>query len=560
MIATSPSPVTSDGPCAVDRPSGSSSDQQPAVVVSSTRFFLIMICLWLGNFTAYFNETTATTAMHTIGADLDDPQNQNWIATAYLLGFTVTQTLLGKFSDIFGRAQVFNGTMLIFAAGTLWCALAESMNSLIGARVLQGIGAAGRQSVAVIVILDITTPDTRGLWLGFLNMSSAVGLAVGPILGAILSVDTNWRWIFRTTLMLIVVTTLVAMANLRYPVPYRKECIGLCAQLKEVDYIGCILAVAISSTICIAIEIGNKMFPWNSTPVIVLFLLGGFLIPIFVYYELKVAKHPVVDMRLFGIPNIPVTCLINFLTGAGYFGAVFFLPRYFIDVKGSSLITSGLQMFGLILSLGVSSVAGANILSQTGQVRLVGVAGGVLYALGSGLMLLVGRDTSATRTIGFSVITGIASGLLYQPSLVVGPMSVEPHQVAGISGFLSFLRTLGGTFATALLTAVFETNFTTTLAQGGVVPASLIQQGLGLADDSASGMWPQYESEITNALVKAYHLGTVPAICFGMVYAVAVVFLKKVDFVPAWQRKCLRKVAENHSLGTAAMDVEKEIA
>ena len=253
------------------------------------------------------------------------------------------------------------------------------------------------------------------------------------------------------------------------------------------------------------------------------------------------AKDPVVDMRLFLIQNIPISCLINFLTGAAYFGSVFFLPRYFIDIKGSSLVTSGIQMFGLILTLGLFAAIGANILSLTGKLRLMGIIGGALYALGSGLTLLLGRDTPAAQAIGFSVIAGAASGLLFHPALVVGPKSVQPHQIAGISGFLSFLRTLGGTFATALLTSVFETSFTMILKRGGTVPQALIDQGLGLADDAASGMWPQYENEILDALVRAYHLGNVPAVCFGVVYAVAVVFLKKIDFVPAWKRKRLEK-------------------
>ncbi|KAF9237385.1 major facilitator superfamily domain-containing protein [Melanogaster broomeanus] len=507
----------------------SSQSQSPAVHVTRLHFFLIMSSLWLGNFTAYLNETTATTAMHIISAQFNDLANQNWLATAYLLGFTVTQTLLGKFSDIFGRAQVFNGTMIIFAIGTLWCGLATSMNSLIAARLLQGIGAAGRQSVGVIIVLDLTTPDTRGLWLGYFNLASAIGLAIGPVLGALISVDTDWRWIFWITLMLIGVTLAVGTASLRYPVPHRRQRDGLLAQLGEVDYIGCVLAVAISSMICIAIEMGNKIFPWNSAPIVSLFVIGGLLIPVFVYYELKVAEQPIVDIALFSIPNIPITCLINFLTGAGYFGSVFFLPRYFIDVKGSTLVTSGIQMFGLILTLGASSVLGANILSKTGQVRLIGVVGGVLYALGSALMLMVGRYTPAARTIGFSVISGVASGLLYQPSLVVGPMSVKPHQVAGISGFLSFLRTLGGT------------------RSRGQLPDSLVNQGLGLADNHAQ--YPQYENQILDALVKAYHLGTVPAVCFGVVYAVAVAMLRNVDFTPAWKR---RRIAAREGGGEKA--------
>lgn len=173
--------------------------------------------------------------------------------------------------------------------------------------------------------------------------------------------------------------------------------------------------------------------------------------------------------------------------------------------------------------------------------RLIGVAGGVLYALGSGLMLMVGQYTPAVTTIGFSVITGIASGLLYQPSLVVGPMSVKPHQIAGISGFLSFIRTLGGTFATALLTAIYETSFTESLR--GKLPDSLVNQGLELADNHAA--YPEYESQILAALVKAYHFGTIPAICFGVIYAIAVAFLCNVDFIPAWKRRRIAAKQKN---------------
>ncbi|KAF8491133.1 major facilitator superfamily domain-containing protein [Gautieria morchelliformis] len=503
-----------------------------------------MASIWLGNFAAYFNETTATTAMHVIGTQFNDLANQNWIATAYLIGFTVTQTLLGRFSDIFGRAAVFNGTMVIFAAGTLWCGLAQSMNSLIGGRLLQGIGAAGRQTVGVIIIIDLTTPETRGVWLGFFNLSLSFGMAVGPVLGAILSVDASWRWMFWITLMIVGITFLLGMSSMQYPVPHRTQSKGIIAQLKEVDYVGSTLAVAIAALICIAIEMGNKEFPWNSAPIIVLFVVGAALIPVFVFYELKVAKYPVVDMHLFTIPNIPIACLINFLTGAAYFGAVFFLPRYFIDIFGSSLVNSGLQMLGITLAVGISSVFGANLISKLGQVRLMGAVGGALYALGGGLMFLVGRHTSGASVIGFSVLMGLGSGILYQPSLIVGPMSVKPHQIAGISGFLAFLRTLGGTFATPLLTAIYETSFTGTLR--GQIPDNLVNQGLGLADQHAD--FPQYDNVILDALVKAFHIGNVPAIVFGAAYLVAVVMLRNIDFVPAWRKaQIARREAMNGS-------------
>ena len=212
---------------------------------------------------AYFNETTATTAMHVISADFNNLGNQNWIATAYLIGFTVTQTLLGRFSDIFGRGAVYNGTMVIFAAGSLWCGLAQSMYSVVGGRLLQGVGAAGRQTVGVIIIIDLTTPDTRGLWLGFYNLSVSLGLALGPVLGAILSVDASWRWLFWITLIVTGITFLIGVTSMRYPVPHRDQSKGIFAQLGEVDYFGSVIVVAIASLTCIAIEMGNKEYPWK---------------------------------------------------------------------------------------------------------------------------------------------------------------------------------------------------------------------------------------------------------------------------------------------------------
>jgi MFS family permease len=100
---------------------------RPAVKVSTAHFYLIMTSMWIGNVTAYLNKKTVTTPQFSVDSlfQVNDPENMNWIATSYLLGFTATQPLLGKLSDIFGRSAIYNGTMLIFAAGSLWCSLAQ---------------------------------------------------------------------------------------------------------------------------------------------------------------------------------------------------------------------------------------------------------------------------------------------------------------------------------------------------------------------------------------------------------------------------------------------------
>jgi MFS family permease len=264
-----------------------------------------------------------------------------------------------------------------------------------------------------------------------------------------------------------------------------------------------------------------------------LFVGGLTLIPIFLFYELKIAKNPLLDIHLFSNRNIPIACLINFTTGAAYFGAIFFLPRYFMDIKNSSLTTAALQMLGIMLSLAVSTVFAANLISQTGQLRLVGFIGGVLYAISSGVVLMIARNTPSANVILWSILMGFGSGIMYQPAIVVGSMSVKPHQMAVISAFMGFLRTLGGTFAIALLTVIFETRFTTILR--GEVPEELVNQGLGLADNHSQ--YPQYSDPILDAMIKAYHDGSVPGIAMGVAYAVCIACLQNIDFVPARKRE-----------------------
>lgn len=161
------------------------------------------------------------------------------------------------------------------------------MNSLVVARLLQGIGASGRQTVGIIVIIDLTTPDTRGMWLGLFIVSLSAGVAIGPVLDATLSVHSTWRWLFWITLILSLVAFVIGIFNMNYPIPRlqssinmteepkdvgsigrlpapcRKQRVGILTKLKEVDFIGSLLALAISSAICVAIEMGNKQFPWG---------------------------------------------------------------------------------------------------------------------------------------------------------------------------------------------------------------------------------------------------------------------------------------------------------
>jgi MFS family permease len=236
---------------------------KPSVEIQGYRFYVIMLCLCMGNFLAYFTETAVMTSLRVIGNQFHESSNQSWIATTFTLGFILPQLVIGRLCDIFGRSAVYNGTILLFAIGTLWCGLSESFPSLLAARVIQGIGAAGRQTVGSVIIVDLTTKHNRGTWLGFFNFALSLGLTAGLLIGGVITTHTTWRWSFWSCLICMAVVFILGVRYMSYPVPNRKPIVGIKAQLRELNWIGTVGAILIAALICIPLELGVNNCPWS---------------------------------------------------------------------------------------------------------------------------------------------------------------------------------------------------------------------------------------------------------------------------------------------------------
>ena len=357
---------------------------------------------------------------------------------------------------------------------------------------------------------------------------------------------TYWRWQFWVTLFPACLTYVIASWSVRYPVPRRKQGMSFREQLREVDFLGCFLILGMWSTTLIAMSMGNKRYPWNvgiflsftssylnfghliqSFPIIILLAFGALLVPWFVIHEFK-AKHPIVDLRLFANRNIPVACAINFFTGAAYFGAIVFLPQYFIFGKGSSPFATGGQMLGMVLSIGLSSLLAARALSSSGKFRFVGSAGGMLYTIGATLMLTIEGPSSYGIAVIYSILLGIGAGIMFLPAALLGPMLCRPHQAAIGAGLLAFCRTLGGMFAVVLSSNLLQAGFTGRLREK--IPDELLRQGLRLAEEQS--LYPEFREQINKAVVWGYRLTNIPAAAVGVIYAVALLTLRNVDFDP----------------------------
>jgi hypothetical protein len=284
------------------------------------------------------------------------------------------------------------------------------------------------------------------------------------------------------------------------------------------------------------------MNTFQSSAVIAPLVTGFLLIPVWIHYEENYPKNPVLELSTFALPNIKIATVLNFLSGSAYMGAIFFLPRFFTAIKkNSSLISSGVQLSGVTLSEGFTSAFGGLLMCKTGQIRWVAFAGALLISLGSGLFINLRTDSDVALPIVYSTLIGIGCGLIYQPSSVAGPSSVEPHQVAAVASWLNFARGVGGIVHAAVLAASFDGHLADAL--GDAASAKLIHEGLSLADNWQQ--YPEYASPIGNLLVQTFKVGAVIGIVSGVLMGLLVLMLKGLDFKPEWWIK--QRIAKRDS-------------
>src|SRR5579875_2012226 len=170
--------------------------------LSHRQILTILSGLMLGMFLAALDQTIVSTAIRTIGDDLNGLSAQAWVTTAFLITSTITTPLYGKLSDIYGRKPLFLIAITVFVAGSALCGLSTSMYMLAGFRAFQGIGAGGLFSLALAIIGDIIPPRERARYQGYFMAVFGTSSVLGPVIGGFLAGQASifgisgWRYIF----------------------------------------------------------------------------------------------------------------------------------------------------------------------------------------------------------------------------------------------------------------------------------------------------------------------------------------------------------------------------
>lgn len=415
--------------------------------------------LLLAMFVAMLSSTVVTNALPAIVSDLHGSQTgYTWVVVATMLAMTATTPIWGKLSDLFSKKLLVQLALLIYIGGSVIAAFAPSMEVLIGARVVQGLGVGGLTALVQVVIATMISPRERGRYAGYLGAVFALATVSGPLIGGVI-VDSalGWRGCFFVGLPFAVLAFFLLQKTLHLPVVKRPV---------QIDYAGATLLVAGVSVLLVWVSLAGSQFAWASATSGVLVVVGAVLLAAAIYVEAKVAAEPVIPLRLFRDRTTTLATIASVLIGVAMFGSTVYLSQYFQTSRGMSPTEAGLMSIAMVGGLFVSSVVSGRIISETGRWKRWLVGGMTFVVVGLGLLGTIDETTSLVVIGAYMAVLGIGLGATMQNLVLSVQNNVSMSDMGAASSVVAFFRSMGGSIGVSVLGAILSHQVAAQVADG----------------------------------------------------------------------------------------------
>ncbi|MEA2142419.1 MAG: hypothetical protein QOI64_849 [Solirubrobacteraceae bacterium] len=432
---------------------------------------LIVVCL--AQLMIVLDVTIVNVALPSIQRDLGFSQaNLTWVVNAFLITFGSLLLLAGRLGDLAGRKRVFLAGVLTFTAASLLCGIAPSAGVLIGARFLQGIGAAAQASVILaIIVTEFPEPAERARAMSAYVFVSVAGGSLGLLAGGLLTQALSWHWVFFVNLPIGLATLVLGQALIRGDT-------GLGLQ-HGVDWLGSLLVTAsLMSAIYAIVEATSH--GWTSSQVLGFAGLGALLMAAFVTLEARI-RNPIMPLRILRVPGLINASVVRGFLVTGMYSTFFLGTLYLEQVRHYTALQTGAAFLPWTITVAVlSQGVTARLVARFGALRVL-TAGMATAIAGLLLFSTVGPDTSFFPTIFFaSFAIGFGIGNAFMPLLNIA-MAEVPAADAGLgSGITNLSQQLSGALGLAVLSTL-AANHTKGLLSGGHGLTSSLIDGYQLA-------------------------------------------------------------------------------
>jgi EmrB/QacA subfamily drug resistance transporter len=446
---------TGQQPRRADHATGSAANPRRWWTLVATSFGLFMVLLDI---------TIVNVALPVIGRSLGASFAElQWVIDAYTLVLAVLIVTGGRLGDLFGRKRLFILGLGIFSLGSLLCGLSGTLTPpglspvhvLLGARALQGVGGAIMLPLALAIIAATFQGKERGLAFGIYGGVSALGVAIGPLIGGLLVAGVGWQAIFYVN----VPVGIIAMLLCLWAVSESRDEHAS----RKVDIPGLLtLTLGLFSFVLALIQGSDK--GWTSAYILGLFANAAFWLIVFTLIERRV-RQPMIDLGLFKNTRFTGACLVAFSLSAGLYGLIFYLTLYLQNFLGFSALGAGVRTLTFTAPILIASPLAGALGERLGARRIMSFSLALLVVAVLLMLRVSPQDTPADWVVLLPafLIAGIASGFLNPPIATVAMGAVSRAKTGMASGINNVFRQLGVAFGVAFLGALLSSRYDTLL-------------------------------------------------------------------------------------------------
>lgn len=404
----------------------------------------ILVGLMLAIFLGALDQTIVAVSLPAISAGFGDFDLLAWVISGYMVAMTVSMPIYGKLGDLYGRRRLMLFSIALFTFASLLCGLAQSMEQLVLARVLQGVGAGGLMSVSQAIIGDIVPPRERGRYQGYFSSMYAVASIAGPVLGGLLTEYLSWRWVFLINLPVGLVALEVSRRTLRgLPVPGLRP---------RIDTFGTALMIAGLGSLLLAITQVGQGADWHAPRLLGLFAGALVLLALFILHERRFSE-PLVPMHLFAIRAATLSWLVGFFASFQVIALSVLVPLRFQSVTGAGADSAALHLLPLAMGVPIGAYCCGRLTAVIGRYKPQILAGALLLPCAVAGMALTSPSAALPSAI-FMLLFGIAAGTQYPTALVAAQSAVEQRYLGVATSNVTLFRSLGGAVGIAVMSAI----------------------------------------------------------------------------------------------------------
>jgi len=454
---------------------------------------LVMVSIGLLLLLAALDQTIVSTALPTIVGDLKGIEHLSWVVTAYILASTVSAPLYGKLGDLYGRRLMVVVSVGLFLFGSVICGFADSMNSLIFARAVQGLGGGGLFVVALSVVGDVLPPKERGKMQGVFAAIFSLASVAGPLAGGWFVEVATWHWIFFINIPFGLLAIAGFIAGF-HPTGKRVK--------HKIDWSGALFLSLGLAALTLVCSLGGRTLPWASLEAQLLILLSVFALVAFVFVERR-ALEPILPLSLFKLNIFTLTSVIGFFAGVAMFSSITFLPIYLQIAVGISPTDSGLAMIPMTAGIVTTSTLAGRYMGRTGRYYYLTLLGMGFLVLSMGLLAQLQADTSLVVFSLYLFMVGLGMGFIF-PVVTSSVQNVVPrHQLGTATAAGVMFRQVGGSLGVAVLGAIFTARMMGPL-EASSIEGVLSESGeFALSPTMISSLTPEAKTLLGGVIVDA---------------------------------------------------------